>query len=176
MALDAYYHAVVPGTETAVQGIARSDSGLHSVLSAGTDEIEACVAFTDDCFPYQDLCRHQMRKLIRVGCILGSPGCRDVSLIAVLHDAPQKDLDGIRRDRVVIAGGIVVPEVLAKARIRVSDVSCYAWLNAVAYLPVIGILGMSGVNATTETVVAVPMSIMISGAGYWSIAATASTA
>ena len=60
-------------------------------------------------------------------------------MVAVLHDAAQKDLDIVRLDGVVQVAGVIVPEILTEAAHRFAHLSFNCRLNAVADLSIIAV-------------------------------------
>ena len=60
-------------------------------------------------------------------------------MVAVLHDAAQKDLDIVRLDGVVQIAWVIVPEIFTEAAHRFAHLSFNCRLNAVADLSIIAV-------------------------------------
>ena len=144
MALNAGHHAVIVSAESAVERIAGSNTGFCGVFTACINVIKLSITFTDNGFPHQNLRCHIMGKLICISIILRSPTGGNISLIAILHDTTEQHLDRIRFNGVVIAGRIIIPEVLTKTGIGIADLSVDTRLNAVTHLTFETFLSMNG--------------------------------
>lgn len=129
--------AVVIGIDPAVQWMTGSEHGFDGIIAAGAHMIEVGVTLTNDRLPDKDLGGVGMRDLIRIGRVLGTPCCGERTVIAVLHDAAQKNLDIVRLDGVVQVAGVIVPEILTEAAHRFAHLSFNCRLNTVADLSVI---------------------------------------
>ncbi len=73
------------------------------ILQNGMDAIvgriyflKRSISFTDYCFPNQELSRNSVTQCICPGRVLRTPGNRNIPLISILHNAPQKYFNGIR--------------------------------------------------------------------------------
>ena len=135
MALNAGNNAVVIRVNFTFQRMIRANDGLNSVFTARAHMIKVHITLTNNGFPYEKLGSDCMSHLITIG--LGFPRSRDVSLIAVLHDSAEQNLNVVRLDGVVVLAGIIVPEVFTKTGIGVTHISRNTGLNAVADFSVV---------------------------------------
>ena len=104
-----FFHAVIISREAAVQRVACPIDGFHGISTAGVNMIKIGVPFPDDRFPYQHLRSHHVRHFVSIGFILRAPVEGQVTLIAILHDTAQQQLNVVRLDGVVVLAGIVIP-------------------------------------------------------------------
>ena len=144
MVLHAGDHGAVIGLDLAAQRVRRPDIFPYRALSVGRriHLVERSVPFAYDYFPHQQLGCQGMAEACGVRRILAAPRGGDIPVVPVLHDAPQQNFDGIRRNRDIVAGGIVFPIRFIPSGERVAGILADARLNAVGYLSSIGIQTM----------------------------------
>ncbi len=144
MALNTGNDAAVIGINAALERMTGADNRFHSIFTARAHMIKVRITLTDNGFPYEKLRSDCVSHLIGICIVLGFPRSGDVTLIAILHDSAEQDLDVIRLNGVVILAGIIIPEVFAKTEIGITDISRNTGFNAVADFSVIGIHTVNG--------------------------------
>ena len=144
MALNAGNDTAVIGINAALERMTGADNRFHSIFTACVHMIKVRITLTDNGFPYEKLRSDCVSHLICICIVLGFPRSGDVTLIAILHDSAEQDLDVIRLNGVVILAGIIIPEVFAKTGIGITDISRNTGFNAVADFSVIGIHTVNG--------------------------------
>ena len=144
MALNAGNDAVVIGINAALERMTGADNRFHRILTTRAHMIKVRITLTDNGFPYEELSSDCMGHLICVCGVLRFPRSGDITLIAVLHDSAEQDLDVIGFNSVVVLAGIVVPEVFTETGIGIAHISRNTGFNAVADFSVIGIHTVNG--------------------------------
>ena len=132
MALNAGNDAAVIGINATFERMTRADNKFHSILTACAHMIKVRITLTDNGFPYEELGSDCMCHLICICVVLGLPRSGDITLITILHDSAEQDFDVIRFNGIVVLAGIVVPEILTKARIGITHISRNTGFDAVA--------------------------------------------
>ena len=147
-------NAVVIAAKPAVKRVFGADGLLYGGVAAGADVIKVCVTLSHDGFPDQHLRCHRLCQCCGVSGVLGTPRGADGTRVAVLHDAPDKQLHFVGRDGAVEICGQVVPKGFVLAGVAVAGFLRRSRLDAVADVALIrvhrsdgGILGVPGVPA-----------------------------
>ena len=129
----------------AAQRMTAADIFGHVVfpLSIGIHMVKLAITLTDNRFPNKKLGSDIARHLIGIIGIVAVPRSIGVALPAVGHDPSDIFLDGAGRNGGVQMGRIVVPEILAPARVLVAGFHTDTRLNAIDGLAVVSVLCMN---------------------------------
>ena len=111
MILNTCYHTVVVRQDFTAEWVCSAYTFKHGIVSAGRNVIKACVSFSDNRFPNQNLSGISVCDTVGVAFILRLPACRNTSTIAVLQDTTDKQANIIAGNRTVRAD--VIEEILA---------------------------------------------------------------
>ena len=110
MILNTCYHTVVVRQDFTAEWVCSAYTFKHGIVSAGRNVIKACVSFSDNRFPNQNLSGISVCDAVCVAFILRLPACRNTSTVAVLQDTTDKQANVIAGNRSVRAD--VIKEVL----------------------------------------------------------------
>ena len=110
MILNTFYHTVVVRQDFTAEWVCSAYTFKHGIVSAGRNVIKACVSFSDNRFPNQNLSGISVCDAVCVAFILRLPACRNTSTVAVLQDTTDKQANVIAGNRSVRAD--VIKEVL----------------------------------------------------------------
>ena len=125
------YHAVVVADVLTVQRMILANTVVNRIIAAGINVIKIGVTLTDYSFPNKSLCRHNVRHLICIRCILRAPININLAGISILKDSSNKEFDFIRRNCLIIGGRIIIPIRLVTRAQNISNFKRSARLNTI---------------------------------------------
>lgn len=96
------YHTVVVADILTVKRMVLAYTVVYCIIATRINVVKVAVTLTDNCFPNESLCCHNVCKFVCVACILSAPLATYTTRITILKNSTNKQFDFIGRNCFII--------------------------------------------------------------------------